>query len=171
MSRVNNGPECPECGSTRRSTCGTASMDTNGNRIRMRLCQDCETSYTTLEVSIPFSFSGADSLKRGYHGTTSPIRRTTDAFMVQRGKVPDTWVIRLKRGVESNYCRRGLHELTGDNVYLHPNGQRVCNPCRRATTNKHYRHRIDRMPAVLKDELREQRRLDSARRLRRRRAA
>src|SRR5688500_8398297 len=171
MSRLINSPECPECGSTR-STCATASMDSNGNRIRIRPCPDCETSYTTLEISIPFSFSGADSLKRGYHGTTGPVRRSTDAFTIQRGSKADTWVLRLTRGVESNHCRRGLHELVGDNVYVNPtNGQRVCKPCRRAATKQHYRHRIERMPAVLKDELREQRRLDSARRMRTRKAA
>ena len=160
----NYSPECPECGSPR-STVRSASLDSHNHRIRLRKCLTCHGMFTTLEVSIPFSFSAADALKRERHNTQGPSRGSTDSFDVTPGRSDSIWMIYLRKGERNNLCGRGLHELEGDNVYVHPSGQRICRPCRRATMRASYRNRIDKMPPVLRDELREQRRLESARRV------
>ena len=160
----NFSPECPVCGSVRSRIRG-ASLDELGNRIRARRCEVCETTFTTLEVAIPFSFSGADSLKRQRHNSKNPMKKGTDSFVLTPSKAEDTWILQLRRGKVSDLCRRGLHELTGDDVYIHPSGQRVCKPCRRENTRERYANKIAKMPAVLREELREQRRLESAKRV------
>lgn len=160
----NYGTVCPACGSSR-SLVYAASMDNHGHRIRLRHCEVCPEQYTTLEVAIPFSYWEADGLTRERHGQKGVPRREPDTFVVQPTKSDTSWSIRLVKGKVSNKCRKGLHELEGENVYLHPSGQRVCKPCRRETMRASYRNRQDKMPASLKDEQREYRRLKSAERI------
>lgn len=161
MSR-NYGTQCPECGSAR-NVVQQGSLDEQGHRIRRRVCLICEANYTTVEIALPFSFGSADALYRERHGLEGPQRRGNDQFIVsESGK---GWHIKLEKGEASNRCRRGLHELEGENVYVSPKGQRVCNACRRAKAKERYANKIAKMPASLRDELREQRRLESASRV------
>ena len=155
---------CPECGASR-SEVRSASLDAVGHRIRHRRCYTCEGMFTTLEVAIPFSFSGADALKRERHSTEGPARRATDYFLVRRAERGNAWMIHMQYGLESNRCRRGLHVLEGDDVYVHPGGQRICKPCRRENSRARYANRMAKMPESLRAELREERRLESARRV------
>ena len=169
----NYGTECPACGSAR-TLVKTASLDERGHRIRIRHCEVCPEQFTTVEFAVPFNYWSAETLRRDAQPRNH--RRAPDSFIVQRNR--GGWSFRLEEGVESNMCKRNLHELEGDNVYTHPSGQRVCKPCRRENDQQRYANRIAKMPAALRDELREQRRIDSARRVeyrkewaRRRRAA
>ena len=157
----NYGTECPACGSTR-SLVYTASLDNRGHRIRLRHCEVCPEQYTTVEIAVPFSYWEADALTRVRHGQKGIPRREPDTFLVRPTKSATSWSIVLVKGSVSNKCRRGLHELAGDNVYIHPSGQRVCKPCRRETTKAAYANRIAKMPKSLRDELRAQRRRESA---------
>lgn len=158
MATTNYGTECPDCGAIRSRTT-TASLDTEGHRIRQRQCEGCEGYFTTVEVAIPFSFSAVDSLKREYRNAKQPPRRTPDYFRVThpesgvRGRVETVIQISLVRGRQSNRCRKGLHELAGDNVYVNKRtGSRVCQPCRRESARERYRHMMDNMPQSIRDE-------------------
>lgn len=163
MGRVtaNYSTVCPECGSSR-SEVRSGSLDAVGHRIRLRRCFTCEEMFTTVEVAIPFSFSGADALKRERHGTDGHPRRATDYFMVQKTDRGNAWQIHMQYGRASNRCRKGLHVLEGDDVYVHPSGQRICKPCRRENSRERYANRMAKMPESLRAELREQRRVESA---------
>jgi hypothetical protein len=160
MSRT-RGPECPQCGSSV-SGVATASLEAHGHRIRLRRCADCDSPFTTLEIAIPFSFAGADAAKADRLGRR--VVRELDSFTVTQ-RSDESWSVRYNRGKPLNLCRKGLHKLEGDDVYVHPSGQRVCKPCRRDRMRISYRHRQDKMPAALKDEQREWRRLQSAERV------
>lgn len=156
---TNLGVECPECGAPRNTVLG-ASQDSEGHRIRIRECVNCAVQFTTLEVAIPFSFSGADALKRERHGTRAPARASKDFFEVshvagdpRRANAGAHWTIRLRKGQRSNMCRKGQHELVGANVYVNPtNGQRACNPCRRESSKARYHHAMQNMPASIRAE-------------------
>lgn len=71
---------CPECQSTRARTRETG-LDAEGRKLRLKVCQDCSTRYTTLEVTMPPPLSlyvlspfrkwrnrMEWRRKRGYHG-------------------------------------------------------------------------------------------------------
>ncbi len=147
----NYSVECPECGSPRAAT-ESASLDENGNRIRLRKCDGCGGHFTTLEVAIPFSFSAADALKHEYRDAKLPPRKTKDRFVVTR-ETGLTWRITHVQGQRAETCRKGLHRLVGDNVYVNPtNGQRVCQPCRRESARARYHHMMDHMPQSIRDE-------------------
>jgi hypothetical protein len=161
MSRT-RGPECPQCGSSI-SGVTTASLDAQGHRIRLRRCSGCDTKFTSLEIAIPFSFSGADAAKADRLGRR--VVRALDTFTVTQTS-ESVWSVRHNPGKPLNLCRKGLHKLEGENLYVNPaSGHRVCKSCRREAMRAAYRYRQDRMPAALKEEQREQRRLESAARL------
>ena len=157
MATTNYGTECPDCGAVRSRTM-TAGLDTEGHRIRHRQCEGCERYFTTVEVAIPFSFSAVDALKREYRDSKQPPRRTLDYFVVAPTEgalqhLRPTFTIALVRGRWSNRCRKGLHELAGDNVYVNKrNGQRVCQACRRESAKARYRHMMDNMPQSIREE-------------------
>lgn len=158
MATTNYGTECPECGAIRSRTT-TASLDTEGHRIRQRQCEGCDAYFTTVEVAIPFSFSAVDALKREYRNAKQPPKRTPDYFRVTRsesqlrGRLDTVTTVSLVRGKRSNKCRKGLHVLAGDNVYVNKRtGQRVCNPCRRESANARYQHMMQNMPQSIRDE-------------------
>jgi hypothetical protein len=160
----NYGTECPACGSTR-SLVYSASLDARGHRIRMRHCEVCPEKFPTVEVAIPFSYWEADALTRERHGERGVPRREPDGFLVRPTTREASWSVRLIKGQKLNTCRKGLHELEGENVYNHPSGQRVCKPCRREKMRASYANRMSKMPASLRDELREDRRRKSAERV------
>lgn len=164
VSTVNLSPECPECGSARSLVRG-ASFDEQGHRIRARRCVVCETNFTTLEVAIPFRFSATDSLKRERHNTKGPMKKATDSFVLIPSRAEDTWILQLRRGRKSDLCGRGLHELSGDNVYVNKRtGHRVCKPCRRENSKERYANRMAKMPESIREDVREQWRADNEKR-------
>src|SRR5687768_2617334 len=82
MATTDYVAECPDCGAVRRRT-DSASLDTEGHRIRLRQCLGCDAYFTTVEVAIPFSYSAANALKREYRKAKTPPRRTPDFFDVK----------------------------------------------------------------------------------------
>ena len=161
MATTNYGVECPECGSTR-NTVSDASLDSNGHRIRIRQCEGCEQPFTTVEVAFPFSYSGANALKPEYRDRKQPPRKTLDYFRVSfpesEQERPDRHArtvatVSLVKGRAYEKCRKGLHRLEGENVYVNKRtGARVCQPCRRESANARYRHMMDNMPQSIRDE-------------------
>lgn len=155
--RNRRGAVCPECGGTITGTV-SGGVDTEGHRIRLRLCRTCDTSFTTVEVAIPFSFIAVDVAKRDRLRSqrgTFVSRVTPDYLEVEsayRG-AESTVLLRIKKGSRSNRCRRGLHELVGRDVYVNPKtGQRVCQPCRRESATARYHHAMKHMPPAIRAE-------------------
>lgn len=146
----NYGAACPDCGSVR-TLSATASLDPEGHRVRHRRCDYCGKSFTTVEVAVPFSFHRLDAMKHEYRNAKNPPRYMKDSLAVIR---TDTSVkIRLIRGRPLDLCRKGLHELKGENVYVNPrSGARVCQPCRRETAKARYHHMMRHMPPSIRAE-------------------
>ena len=135
------GVECPECGDLR-TIAAAGGLDEDGHRIRLRKCSNCDHNFTTLELAIDFNFYAFDTMKRK-HRTYKGRVPMYELGHFKVWQVGETTSIRPTPGQARNLCRKGLHPLRGKNVYIRPNGQRVCNPCRRAAANALYRHRMD----------------------------
>jgi Homing endonuclease associated repeat len=54
-----------------------------------------------------------------------------------RGTVPGT----RRPRPEPRYCRKGLHRMTGRNLYVRPNGSRLCRACAREAQARRWRER------------------------------
>jgi len=164
------GSVCPECGGTLTGSI-SGGIDSEGNRIRLRLCRTCEIQFTTVEVAIPFSFKKIDVTKRDRRRiageTTYPPRVVPDYLEIEplnRSDATTTMVVRIKQVEQPpRRCMRGLHELTGDNVYTQPkSGNRSCMACRRVSANARYKHAMERMPPAIRAELNERNRTNLA---------
>lgn len=147
---MNYGAKCPACGADR-STGSSASLDPEGHRIRHRRCLNCTETFTTVEIAVPWSFSKLDDLKHEYRNAKHPPRYSKDCLVVMAEG--DTVTIKRIPGKRSNLCRKGLHTLFGDNVYVNPRtGQRVCQPCRRESARARYHHMMKNLPPALREE-------------------
>lgn len=185
------GATCPDCGdmSTR---VGSSGFDVEGHRIRYRRCDNCETHFTTVEVAVPFSFSRLNATKRGRRAaaTRYPPRHEPDRIVIETGRmtrrqylfdrrrkiagfiptdaplrVGGAVVISVEPGRRIDLCRKGQHRMRGVDVYVNPNnGQRTCNPCRRATALALYHYTRQKMPPSIKADKRECERERSRRR-------
>lgn len=157
----NYGVECPECGSTR-NIVSDAGLDPNGHRIRIRQCEGCEQPFTTLEIALPFSYYGANALKPEYRNRKQPPRKSLDYFTVETSAAPYSPLVAtvaLHCGRAYEKCRKGLHRLAGENVYVNKRtGSRVCQACRRETARARYHHMMQNMPASIRAERNERNR-------------
>lgn len=139
-----DGVECPECGSVR-TGCNRAGFDGNGNRIRVRDCRDCGLRFNTVEAPAEFVFNRMDTSKLERDRRRNALRIGPDheakRFQPTRGT---GWLevdVRVYEMKPSNKCRRGLHELTPDNVYLNKTtGNRKCRICSRAASAAYRAH-------------------------------
>ena len=159
-----HGVECPECGGHRTAVCNS-HRDEEGNRIRLRGCQDCGHYFGTVEVHVPgFSFHRAKASRDRWQRTTREYIR------VQNTKTAVRLVV--VPGVPINKCRRGLHEMTGDNVYVQPKrGTRACKACMRAQALLRYHYARQHAPeSILEDQRRYWREQDRKKRARRKAA-
>lgn len=137
---VPQGVECPECGCTS-STVQKAGFDAEGHRIRVRHCRECEHNFGTVEVALPntFSFNATDVFKS---------ERDHDKYQQQMGRlVPRAAArastdiiavnVRIHKGKKSDWCRKGLHLLKGENLYIRPpDGHRICRACAREANRR-----------------------------------
>jgi hypothetical protein len=117
--------ECPDCESGR-SRVRNTGHDPEGNIIRRRKCQDCDTVYCTVEAVLPkeFSFTRSDTYS---NGRNKVLRHTPDQIVM--------YGMRLIKGTPTNWCVKGLHKLEGDNLRISA-GQRHCRACDNVSTRK-----------------------------------
>lgn len=161
------GVECPACGDMQTGVT-KAGLDSEGHRIRMRKCRNCDHSFTTLEVAIPFVFNNMDVAKpdrevgrlrkRGptYRAAPRRVHAYFDVSRVtgdsRRGGAGSGLNVRLVPARQSNICRKGLHRLDKANVYLRKDGSRVCRACARDTNRKYRQERHARFPVIAAEE-------------------
>lgn len=131
-------PECPECG-TNRSDVLQAGYDMMGIRIRQRKCKECKHPFGTAEVVLPedFVFADTDVFKadRDHKKYESRVGRKVPQVAARRTKDVIVGSVRVSKGTKSNWCKKGLHKLEGDNLYIaKKNGHRICRGCRTITT-------------------------------------
>lgn len=111
------------------------SMGTSSNAIELKMifkmCGDCPVREQCLEAALAMEGDCGRNMRHGLWGGTTPEQRHR---MVKSRRV--------SRVRDDNLCPKGLHEMTDDNVYVHPASQyRECRECRRAIRE---RHRINR---------------------------
>ena len=163
------GVECPECGDLRTGV-AKAGLDVEGHRIRGRQCRNCDHTFTTIEVPIPFVFNRMDVMKTEYgldrlkrigpkvQYRASP-RRLPDHFEShtfegdQRHSQPKYGMtITFIPGSKSDRCRKGLHLLVGRNVFRRPDGARQCRECINARNRERRREFRRRFPALAHEQ-------------------
>lgn len=154
MRENQSGAECPECGGHR--TTGTvAGHDPDGHRIRQRDCRECGHRFCTVEIALDFDFFRTDVDRRERRVAKMPARRSPDSIRVSYHPNGVGATIRLEPGRSlEDHCRRGLHKLEGRNVYYAPNGQRICNECRRIGARARYHGDMALLPPAILAERR-----------------
>ena len=129
-----DGVQCPSCKSIR-TGCKRAGFDNAGNRIRARKCKECGLDFNTVEAVADFVFNRMDVSKlardrRRNARRIAPEREAREFLPHVRGLGQLVVTVEAFEIPRSNKCRRGLHELTDDNVYINKNtGQRKCRAC------------------------------------------
>lgn len=139
------GVECPECGSAF-TLARRTGFDQDGQRIRQRICKECDHDFGTIEIALPpeFSWRGTDVSKGDVAHESYVKKRKRPVEFSRKRKSSDRIIvnlsaIRIEKGKYSEYCRRGLHKLTDDNLYVGPRGdQRICRTCK-SNADKRYR--------------------------------
>lgn len=142
-----HGVECPECGGNKTAVCNS-HRDEEGNRIRLRGCKDCGHYFGTVEVHVPgFSFHRAKA-------TRDRWQRTTREY-IKVHRTDKTVKLSVVPAQPINRCRRGLHEMTGDNVYIQPKRQtRACRACMRNQAVLRYHYARQHAPESIKEDQR-----------------
>jgi hypothetical protein len=134
-----DGVQCPnpQCKSVR-TGCKRAGFDNAGNRIRMRKCSACGLDFNTVEAVAEFVFNRMDvsKLERDRKRNARRIApgHVAKEFLPHvRGLGQLVVTVQAFEIPRSNKCRRGLHELTDDNIYINSTtGNRKCKACARA---------------------------------------
>jgi len=135
------GVECPECGDLRTGV-SKAGFDQEGQRIRQRRCKNCRHVFTTVEAPISFVFNRLDVLRPDrarQHYKEFEAKNKSYTSIPRR--MPDRLIVtaRVMDGGLSNVCRKGLHQLEGDNLYLRSDGSRHCRKCGNANARAYRR--------------------------------
>lgn len=143
---MTRGVVCPDCGSIRTPT-RNSGLDVEHTRVRYRHCEDCQAYFTTAEIVVPgLSFHRTRPTPEG-----RVARRTPEYVSVRRNQSSVT--VSVVPSTDRNRCRKGLHELTDDNVFLHPNGSRMCRACRNENARERYHHaRRNAPPSILEEQ-------------------
>ena len=140
------GPSCPDCGHTESSTITRGWSTPDDLPLRHRKCVGCELSFVTVETIVPLdetSFYRLDYRGRIYrreyyrrHKAKSNVRfagQPSDELTV-------TVKVKPTRQIKGSECIRG-HELTKDNIYIWPNGNKTCRLCRSIRNHDYYLRR------------------------------
>lgn len=98
-------------------------MSSNSKTIRslLRVCAECPVKDECLEAALAFEGDAPRDMRHGIWGGTTPGQRHR---MVKGPRKP-------RRVRQDNLCPKGLHEMTSENVYVHPSsGYRECHSCK-----------------------------------------
>ena len=142
------GVACPECGDPIAAV-SNSNEDQEGNRIRLRLCQNCRTYFTTVEVAVPgFSFHRAKASRDRWQRMTREYLKVSE---VSGGlKLEVVPASPIKR------CRRGLHDMAGENVGYNgrDKSKRFCMACKRQGQQVLYHYGRQKAPPAILEEQR-----------------
>lgn len=164
------GVECPECGGLQTGVM-KAGLDSEGHRIRHRVCRNCEHGFTTLEIPFPFVFNQLDEIKPdnelarlrrdGPQTRFTAVPRTNHAYFTvtysegdqRKGRIakPSAHVV-LHPAAKNDQCRRGLHMLRGHNVISRADGKRRCRECSNAKARTWRREFRQRFPHLAREQ-------------------
>ena len=143
------GVGCMTCGSTQTPAIGS-NYDEEGNRIRLRYCRDCQAYFTTVEIAIPgLSFHRAKSSRDRWQRMTREYVRVT--------QLPKSLKIEVIPSSPIKMCRRGLHEMEGENIGWNGRNRskRYCRECKRQNAQLNYHHARQHAPeSILEDQRR-----------------
>ena len=142
------GVECPECGGHQTAVCNS-HRDEEGNRIRLRGCTECGHYFGTVEVHVPgFSFHRAKASRDRWQRTTREyIKVHRSDKSVKLTVIP---------AVAINRCRRGLHEMAGENIGYNGRNRskRYCRACKRQHALVNYHYGRQHAPESIKEDQR-----------------
>ena len=141
------GVECPECGGMFTKV-QQSNLDIENNRVRARVCQDCDHLFSTVELVVPgLSFARTQRSRR------HDARIVTPQYVSVRPNAASVTVFVVEPKV-SDTCRRG-HPWTPENTYIHPRRQtRTCRECRLINARERYHHARRKAPESIKAEQR-----------------